>query len=148
MKKLNPRVELDAADGDAAAAPPQREIVVWLEGGVGVAGQGFSWGHGQMDYRGIDYAFGVSGLSVADADAVSVFATGRVTRLSKIADFDGCYLASGARSAAAGGGEASHLQNGRGVVIQLVATDAARATSRSIDTLCVRLKPKMANRAI
>ena len=146
MKEPSPVAAFDAAGCDVAATAPQREIVLWLEGGVGVAGRGFAWGHGNMVCGGVHYPFGVSGLSVADADAVSIFATGRVTQLSRIADFDGCYRASGAQAAAAGGERAAHLQNARGVVIQVIATDAARAISRSIDALCVRLKPKMASR--
>jgi hypothetical protein len=137
----------DAANGDAGSAPKTPERVMWLEGGIGVAGRGSAWGQGRMDYRGVDYSFGVSRLFVEDADAVCIYAIGRVTYLSRIADFDGFYLASGARSSTAGGGHATHLRNERGVQIELVATDAARATSRSIEALCVRLKRKMASRA-
>jgi hypothetical protein len=140
-------VAFEAADGDIASVPTPRESVMWLEGGVGVAGRGFAWGHGQMDHRGVNYTFCVSSLSVADVDAVGIYAIGRVLQLSKIADFDGHYLASGARSAAAGGSRVTHLQNERGVVIQVVATDAARSTSRSIDALCLRIRPKMASQA-
>jgi hypothetical protein len=125
-------VAFDAANGNAGSAPKTPESVMWLEGGIGVAGRGFAWGQG---------------LSVEDADAVCIYAIGRVTYLSRIADFDGFYLASGARSSTAGGGHATHLRNERGVQIELVATDAARATSRSIEALCVRLKRKMASRA-
>jgi hypothetical protein len=99
---------------------PERHstLVMWLEGGIGVAGGGFAWGQGRMDYRGVDYSFGVSRLSVEDADAVCIYAIGRVTYLSRIADFDGFYLASGARSSTAGGGHATHLRNERGVARQ------------------------------
>jgi hypothetical protein len=134
----------DAANGDIGFASKPIESVMWLQGGVGVAGRGFAWGHGQMNYRGVNYPFGVSSLSVADADSVGVYAVGRVMQLSRIGDFEGRYLASGAGSAAAGGGHATHLRNERGVVIELVVTDAARASSRSIEALCVRLKGGMA----
>lgn len=136
-----------AANADIGFVSKPLESVMWLEGGVGVAGRGFAWGHGQMNYRGVDYSFGVSSLSVADADTVGVYAIGRVMQLSRIGDFDGRYVASGVCSAAAGGGHATHLRNERGVVIELVVTDAARASSRSIEALCVRLKGKMAGRA-
>ncbi len=84
-----------------------------------------------MKYRGGNYAFGVSSLSVAASEAVSIYATGRVVQLTKIAGFGGRYLASGAQSAAAGGGLATHLHNERGAVMQLVAMVAATTASRS-----------------
>jgi hypothetical protein len=66
---------------------PERHstLVMWLEGGIGVAGGGFAWGQGRMDYRGVDYSFGVSRLSVEDADAERArrgTTTGRVGRAS------------------------------------------------------------------
>ena len=93
-------------------------------------------------------AFGVSSLPVAASKAVSIYATGRVVQLTKIAGFGGRYLASDAQSAAAGGGLATHLHNERGAVMQLVATDAATTASRSIESHCVRLKPKTTRSAV
>ena len=77
---------------------------------------------------------------LADAGAAGIHAGGRVTGLRKISDFSGNYRASGAGVTIMDGGLASHLQNERGVVIELVATDAATAANRSVHGVRVRLK--------
>jgi hypothetical protein len=68
-------------------------------------------------------------------------------RLSKLSDFSGNYRASRAGAGAttagattAGAGLATYLQNERGVMIELVAMDAATAANRSVDGLRLRLK--------
>ena len=125
-------------DSDAARSEP--DVMMWLEGGVGSAGAGFAWGHGQMSFQGRDYLFRVSSLSIADAGAAGIYATGRVMRLRKISDFNGNYRASSAGATIAGASLATYLQNERGVVIELVAMDAATAANRSVNEVRVRLK--------
>ena len=59
------------------------------------AGIGVSWGDGSLVYRGNRYAFSVDGLSVLDLAGVSsealpaVSATGNVTNLKRLEDFNG-----------------------------------------------------------
>ena len=128
-----------AASDDSTAARREPNVMMWLEGGVGSAGAGFAWGHGQMNFQGRNHLFRVSSSSIADAGA-GIYATGRVMRLRKISDFSGNYRASGAGATMAGSGLATHLQNERGVVIELVAMDAATAANRSVNGVRVRLK--------
>jgi hypothetical protein len=129
-----------AARDDSSAARSERDVMMWLEGGVGSAGAGFAWGHGQMSFQGRDHLFRVSSLSIADAGAAGIYATGRVMRLRKISDFNGNYRPSSAGATIAGASMATYLQNERGVVIELVAMDAATAASRSVNGVRVRLK--------
>jgi hypothetical protein len=132
--------EFLAARDNSHAARSEPDVMMWLEGGVGSAGPGFAWGHGQMNFQGREHPFRVSSLSIADAGAAGIYATGRVMRLRRIADFSGNYQASGAGATMAGAGLTSCLQNERGVLIELVATDAATAANRSIAGVRVRLK--------
>jgi hypothetical protein len=132
--------EFRAARDNPRAAPSEPGVMMWLEGGVGSAGAGFAWGHGQMNFQGREHLFRVSSLSMADVGAAGIYATGRITRLSKISDFSGNYRVSSAGATTAGTGLATYLANERGVVIELVATDAATAATRSVDGLRVRLK--------
>jgi hypothetical protein len=132
--------EFRAARADSGAARSEPDVMMWLEGGVGSAGAGFAWGRGQMNFQGRDHLFRVSSLSIADVGAAGIYATGRVMRLRKIADFSGNYRASSAGAARAGGSLATYLQNERGVVIELVAMDAATAANRSVNGVRVRLK--------
>jgi hypothetical protein len=136
-----------AARDDSGSARSEPEVMMWLEGGVGRAGAGFAWGHGQMNFQGREHLFRVSSLSIADVGAAGIHATGRVMRLSKLSDFSGNYRASRAGAGAttagattAGAGLATYLQNERGVMIELVAMDAATAANRSVDGLRLRLK--------
>jgi hypothetical protein len=129
-----------AARDDSSAARSEPDVMMWLEGGAGSAGAGFAWGHGQMRFQGRDHLFRVSSSSIADAGAAGIYATGRVMRLRKISDFNGNYRASSAGATIAGASLATYLQNERGVVIELVAMDAATAANRSVNRVRVRLK--------
>ena len=129
----------DAATSDSGSAEAQPDATVWLEDGTAAARAGFAWGHGRINYRGSNHAFSISGLSIADAHGAGVAATGTVMRLRKLSDFSGTYSASGAGSTLAGGGAAAYLKNERGVVIKLIATDAALRFCLSANGVRTRL---------
>ena len=132
--------EFRAARDDSGAAQSERDVMMWLEGGVGSGGAGFAWGHGQMNFQGRDHLFRVSSLSLSEVGAAGIYASGRVMRLRKISDFSGNYRASNPGATIAGGGPATYLQNEHGVVIELMAMDAATAANRSVNGVRVRLK--------
>jgi hypothetical protein len=132
--------EFRAARYDSGVARGEPDVMMWLEGGVGSAGAGFAWGHGQMNFQGREHLFRVSSLSIADVGAAGIYATGRVMRLSKISDFSGNYRASRARATTARAASATYLQNERGVPLELIAMDAATAANRSVDGVRLRLK--------
>jgi len=127
------------ATDDSNDARGEPDAVMWMAGGVEVAGTGVASGHGQMNFHGANHHFDVWSLSVAEAGA-SIYATGRVKKLKRIADFNGHYRTSISGKATAGGGLATCLQNEHGVVIQLVAADASTATNRSVNGLRMRLQ--------
>jgi len=129
-----------AATSDSASAEAQPDATVWLEDGAVAAGAAFAWGHGRINYQGSNHAFSISGLSIADTHRVCVVATGTVMRLRKLSDFSGTYSASGAGATVAGGGSATYLKNERGVVIKLIATDAALRFSLSANGVRTRLE--------
>lgn len=128
------------ATDDSDHARGEADAVMWMAGGVGVAGVELASGHGQMRFHGANHDFDVCGLAVADVTAASIYATGLVKKLKRIADFSGEYRTSSSGKATAGGGLATCLQNEHGVVIQLVATDASTATHRSVNGLRMGLK--------
>ncbi len=130
----------DAARDNSSTARSEPDVVMWLEDGVGAAAAGFAWGHGQMSFQGRNHPFRVSSPSIADAGAAGIYATGRVMRLRKISDFSGKYSASSAGVTISGGSFAAYLENERGVVIELVARDAATTVIRSVNGLRVRLR--------
>jgi hypothetical protein len=147
MNKLNSMFDakhfaaaFGAAKDDSSAARSEPDVTMWLEGGVGSAGAGFTWGHGKMSFQGRDHSFRVSSLSIADAGAAGIYATGRVMRLRRISDFNGNYRRSSSGATIPGSSSATYLQNERGVVIELVAMDAATAANRSVNGVRVRLR--------
>ena len=130
--------EFRAARDNPRAAPSEPGVMMWLEGGVGSAGAGFAWGHGQMNFQGREHLFRVSSLSMADVGAAGIYATGRITRLSKISDFSGNYRVSSSGATTASTGLATYLANERGVVIELRIDVAQVWSMRTNGPLIVR----------
>jgi hypothetical protein len=103
----------------AADAP---DATIKLSGGSIAAGVGVSWGSGTLTYNGKTYPISVNGLSVGDVGATKLEASGNVTDLKKLDDFDGNYTALGAGATVAGGGSAVGMKNQNGVTVTLVST--------------------------
>ncbi len=131
-----------AATLDSGVKVSQSKASIWLEGGVTPAGAGFVWGYGTITYRGIEHPFRLSGLSIANGDAANMSAAGSVMHLKKLSDFSGYYLASRVGSTGADSGPTTYLKNDRGVVIELIATDAGRRITVPIYAAQMRLKRK------
>jgi len=101
-------------------AQPAARVSIELTGVA--AGVGVSWGSGVLSYAGKTYPFRVEGLSVGDVGIARVSATGKVYNLKRVSDFPGTYAAVGAGVSVAGGVAGLTMQNQRGVVIDLTAT--------------------------
>jgi hypothetical protein len=83
---------------------------------------GVSWGRGVLYFQGKKYTFRVEGLSLGDVGYAKVSARGKVYNLRRPLDLTGTYAAVGAGVALAGGVAGLAMQNERGVVIDLSAT--------------------------
>jgi len=103
----------------AADAP---DATIKLSGGSVAAGVGISWGSGTLTYKGKTYPISVSGLSVGDVGVTKLEASGDVSNLKNLDDFDGNYTAVGAGATVAGGGSAVAMKNQNGVAVTLVST--------------------------
>ncbi len=105
-----------------AARPlnPVGEVSIELQG-VGLL-VGASWGHGVLWFKGKKYPFRVEGLSVGDVGLAKISARGKVYNMKKPLDITGTYGALGAGVALAGGVAGLTMQNERGVIIDLSAT--------------------------
>src|SRR5438874_1646596 len=91
--------------------------VVFTKGGfiIGVGG-----GHGVLNFRGHNYPFDVSGMSIgATIGASTTQLVGRARNLRSPGDLAGAYSAIGAGGAVAGGAGGVALQNARGVILEL-----------------------------
>ena len=93
-----------------------------------------------LTYKGKTYPFKVEGLSVGEVGVTKAEARGNVFSLKNVEDFSGIYRAAGVGGTAVKGGEATALQNEKGVVINLVSTVAGRKFNLSRVGLKVELK--------
>jgi hypothetical protein len=130
-----------AADSSAPVADDAKpDATVTLKGGSVAAGIGYTWGHGELNYRTSPHEFSIKGVSVVDVGATNFTAAGHVYNLNKLSDFSGNYVAAGAGITIAGGGTATYLKNEHGVVIKLIATDVGLKFKLSADGVHVSLK--------
>jgi hypothetical protein len=131
--------------GDADSSAPvaddaKPDAAVTLKGGSVAVGIGYTWGHGDLNYRNTSYEFSIKGVSVVDVGATNFTAAGQVYNLKKLSDFSGNYAAAGAGLTIAGGGTATYLKNEHGVVIKLIATDVGLKFKLSADGVHITLK--------
>ena len=103
-------------------ATEKPDATLKLSGGSVAAGVGISWASGTLTYQEKTYPISVSGLSVGDVGATKIEASGDVTNLKKLDDFDGNYTAVGVGATVAGGAAAVAMKNQNGVQISLVST--------------------------
>jgi hypothetical protein len=106
------------APADSRDSTP--DATLKLQGGSVAAGIGFVWGHGTVNYQGLDHSFDIHGVSVVDVGGASISATGVVMNLKQLKDLAGKYVAWGAGITIAGGGSAVYMKNQNGVVIKLI----------------------------
>lgn len=95
---------------------------VSFSGGAVALGIGFQWGSGTLTWRGQQYPFRVSGLSVVDVGAARVTGSGTVRNLRNLSDFNGNYVALSAGATVAGGAGVGTLRNQNGVTIEGIST--------------------------
>lgn len=118
-------LSLVVADGSATpshAQAPGYVSVVFAKAGLVV---GAGRGRGVLTYRGRDYPFQVSGLSLGITIGASAMRlTGRVSGLRELKDFSGSYDAVGAGGALVGGFGGVQLTNRKGVTITLQGVQA------------------------
>src|ERR1700722_1825330 len=125
---------------EPVAADAQPDGTVVLSGGSVAAGVGYVGGHGDLTFSQGTHKFSISGVSVADAGAANISATGNVYYLTKLSDFAGNYVAASAGITIGGGGSATYLKNEHGVVIKLVSTSVGLRFTLSANGVNVKLK--------
>jgi hypothetical protein len=142
---FNPKQFADAfgaalRDSRFALMESDPDATVWLEARAASARAELTWDHGRLDYQGNRHSFSISGLSITHVTAVNVFATGIVRRLKTLSDFVGNYSAAAAEGRLTAGSSCTFLRNDRGVLIQLVVTDAGQRFNVSVEGVRIRLK--------
>jgi len=108
--------------GLAGAQPKKPDATLTLSEGSVAAGVGYSWGKGQLSYKGKTYPIKVDGLSVGEVGITRATARGSVFNLRKLEDFSGTYVSGAAEATVGGGAGATVMKNQNGVVIELKST--------------------------
>jgi hypothetical protein len=126
----------------SAPNPAQAETgtvhVVFTKGGfiVGVGG-----GDGVLTFRGRNYPFSVSGMSVGfTIGASTTRLVGRALGLRSPGDIQGTYAAIGAGGAVAAGAGGVQLQNEKGVILQLHGPRVGVELSAAVGGVTVALR--------
>jgi len=122
----------------AAQAETGSVRVVFTKGGfiVGVGG-----GEGVLTFRGRNYPFRVSGMSVGfTIGASTTQLSGHALNLHTAADIQGTYAAIGAGGALAAGAGGVQLQNEKGVILQLAGGRVGVELSAAVGGVTVTLK--------
>ena len=120
--KVGSEVEAVYVESYAINLVPAPEVsgTVTLESTSVAIGVGVTWGHGVLTmYDGTIHKFKVNGLSVIDLGISKISATGEVFNLVQAKDMNGTFITGEAGITVIGGGSASAMKNGKGVIMQL-----------------------------
>jgi hypothetical protein len=115
---------LNAVGEESPPAPVADDAVpdatLQLHGGTFAVGVGFLWGKGTLTYQGVDHKFIVSGVSIGDLGGARITASGPVSHMVNLSDFEGSYVAWGMGATIGSGGSAVYMKNEHGVLIKLI----------------------------
>lgn len=103
-------------------------------------GIGVQWGDGVLKFKGKEYKFEITGLSLIDVGISSITATGHVYNLKNVADFAGTYVAAEVGIALGAGGGAQAMKNQNGVTMKLTSTKAGIKFKLAPEGVKVKLK--------
>jgi hypothetical protein len=95
------------------------DATVQVKGGTFALGVGLVWGKGTLTYQGVDHDFIVSGVSIGSLGGAKIVATGPVSHMTNLSDFEGSYVAWGMGATIGTGGSAVYMKNEHGVLIKL-----------------------------
>ncbi|MCA1453608.1 hypothetical protein I6F35_10335 [Bradyrhizobium sp. BRP22] len=120
------------------AQAPGYVRVNFLKAGLVVGGGG---GTGILTYRGRNYRFRVSGLSLGVAAGASASRLeGWASGISDVSDFAGTYSAVGAGGALVGGAGGVNLRNEKGVVLILKGPKAGMEFAANLSAIRISLR--------
>jgi hypothetical protein len=129
---------LSLPETPSLAQAPGYVRVNFVKAGVMVGAGG---GSGVLTYRGRDYPFRASGLSLGVTAGASVSRLeGWASGIRQVSDFAGTYSAVGAGGSLVGGVGGVHLRNERGVTIALQGPKAGMEFAANISGVKISLK--------
>lgn len=104
------------------------------------AGVGWTWGGGNLKFKGKTYSFKIQGLNVAAVGISKLNAKGDVYNLTTPTDLAGTYVTAGAGAALVKGKAGLIMRNDKGVVINLISDQTGVQLSLGTDGLTISMK--------
>lgn len=126
-----------AVGQDAKRAP---DATVEFTGGSAALGIGYSWGNGTLFYKGKQYPFTASGLTLADIGGGQNTVSAEVYNLDRVESFAGTYSSAQTGAALVGGGGIGYLENQKGVVMKVTSSTAGARLNLGVGGVEVALK--------
>ena len=121
----------------AAGAVP--DATIELYGKTVAVGVGFTEAKGTLQYKGKSYPLEMRGVSLAQAGAANLKATGEVFNLNRVEDLNGSYASAGAGAAVGDGHSEATMKNEHGVVMKLHGKTDGVDLRLSVDGVWVKL---------
>ncbi len=103
-------------------------------------GVGISWGEGHIKFKGKEYHFSMSGLSIVDFGISKVSAVVEVYDLKKVSDLSGNYVGLKVGISLGGGVGGVRMQNQNGVILRLDSTQKGVALTLGPKGVTLELK--------
>jgi hypothetical protein len=131
---------IEAATVAAQEQKIQPDATVDFTGGSAAVGVGYTWGSGTLHYKGKDYPFSASGLTLADVGGGQNVVTAEVYKLNKVEDFPGKYSVAQTGAALVGGGGIGYLESDKGVIMKVTSSTKGARLNLGVGGVEVRLK--------
>jgi hypothetical protein len=129
-----------ARSAPAEDAKKTPDATLKLSEGTMALGVGWSWGKGELMYKGKTYKFKVDGLSVVEVGMTKAEATGKVYNLKKVEDLEGVYAAAGAGATAGKGVDVTALVNKNGVEVDLKSETKGASLKLAAEGIKIKLE--------
>lgn len=123
----------------AHAESTKPDATLEITGKTVAIGVGFTEAKGTLHYQGRSYPVQMQGLSLAQAGASNIDATGEIYHLNRLQDVGGNYAAASAGAAVVDGRTETTMQNQNGVVIKMHAKTEGVDLRLSVDGVALKL---------
>ena len=123
----------------ANAESTKPDATLEISGNSVAVGVGFTEAKGTLHYQGQSYPVHMHGVSLAQAGASNIEATGEVYHLNRLQDVSGNYAAASAGAAVVDGHTETTMKNQNGVVIKLHARTEGIDLRLAVDGVSVKL---------
>lgn len=130
---------LFAAIPVVATAGAQPDATIEFSGNTVGVGVGFTDAKGTLRYEGKSYPVQLLGVGVAQLGVSTLTATGEVFNLKQVQDISGNYTAATAGATLSDGATEMTMQNPKGVVVKIHATNKGVDLRLSVDGVSIKV---------